>query len=63
MGSKHFVKSWFCEGEGVWKVTVYDSGFVTMCEYDSEKKDFVDCTFATKEEADEAGRRFNESWN
>ena len=61
MGCKHFVKSWLC-GD-VWKVTVYDSGYVTMCEYDSEKKDFVDCTFATKEEADEAGREFEESWN
>lgn len=35
----------------MYKVRVYDQGWVTMCELDMEKKDYVDCVFETREEA------------
>lgn len=47
----------------VWKATVYDrpSGrIVTMCEYkDGEWKD---CTFPTKEKAEQEEKRYIEFW-
>ena len=34
-----------------------------MCEWDEDKKDWVDCTFKTEAEAVEAGRQYEALWN
>ena len=60
-GRRYFKCAWQC-GD-VWKVTVYDGGPVTMCEWDEDKKDWVDCTFKTEAEAVEAGRQYEALWN
>ena len=45
------------------KVRVFDHGFVTMCEWDETKHDFVDCVFSTEQDAQKALDRYNEVWN
>ena len=57
---KHFVKAY--ETKKGWKVKVYDKGLVTMCKFDNDKDDFVDCVFSTREEAEQAGKDYNDLW-
>ena len=48
--NRHFLNVF--ETASGWKVNVWDGGTVTMCEWNDEKKDYVDRVFATKEEAE-----------
>lgn len=45
----------------MYKVKVYDGGWVTMCEIVDGK--WQDCTFQTKEEAEQALKDYRETWN
>lgn len=46
--------------DGGYKVTVYDHGFVTMCEYDKTTKEWKDCIFPTFEIALQERNRYYE---
>lgn len=47
-----------------WFVMVHDEqGWVYMCEYDDAKEDWVNCTFDTQEQAEQAAKEYNEFWN
>ena len=58
--NRHFLNVF--ETASGWKVNVWDGGTVTMCEWNDEKKDYVDRVFATKEEAEEADKAYNDMW-
>lgn len=60
MSRKCFIEAY--ETRHGWKCKVYDQGCVTMCEYDREKKDWIDCIFNTRKEAEDAGRQYDELW-
>lgn len=44
----------------MYKIKVFDEGWVTMCEWDNEKKDFIYPTYETKEEAQAEADRYKE---
>ena len=44
--------------ENGYKVTVYDHGYVTLCDYSPEKHTFTDCIFSTEREAIFQERRY-----
>lgn len=46
----------------MYKVRVYDQGWVTMCQYNKEAQDWVYLKFETREEAQKAADDYKEAW-